>query len=423
MFSGSELKASLIAKFDKYNIGVRVAFLDGKDDHYASLAEIDLQDKVEVGCIMKGFVAILSSIAIQEKLLDLNTKAIVFFSDELTDENYAHHFSKTCLGHLLSHSCGVDDLVVDNTLYDECGFIDTKKIISTMQTAELIAPPGRIFSNSNLGFIFAASILEKLYNKKFKDILIEKLLHPLNIDLEDHREAEYICPATGANFVISISSLLSVIKLYLFDNPSLPSLKSILLDMLKSSFWYGVPIDPYENTQAGPGWYRFGDRCYGYSGYSRSAATVIKFIPDSKIIIIAIARKKFIAYSVIQTLFKDIFSEIDTPRMIKVMNVEPGCKINLTQYEGVYQNYKYIVKIQRFHGEDDASLEAFVSYKNIHRSGDGTIVQRYKLANNHLFVAKGSEAKIFSSLQFDYLIGDTKFKYVHMANLLFSRLE
>ncbi|MCE1189834.1 MAG: beta-lactamase family protein [Ignavibacteria bacterium] len=134
-------------------------------------------DQFHLGSCTKAITAALIGILVDEKKLDWNSTLIQLFPEysEIMREEY----KLVTVKQILSHTSGIER----TPSVDPVGNSLTEQRLSALKTTLQRYPvtlPGH-FSYSNLGYMVAASIAEKVTGQEYEKLLMDKLLTPLGI--------------------------------------------------------------------------------------------------------------------------------------------------------------------------------------------------------------------------------------------------
>lgn len=141
---------------------------------------ITVDDKLHIGSCTKAMTAVLMATLVQDKLLDWNTTLADAFPD-LSDMMHADYTSVT-ITQLLGHRAGLPA--------NPSWWQGTQGSDVVAQRAELVKrllskppqrKPGTTFMYSNLGYVVAGAIAEKITGKAWEALMQERVFVPLQI--------------------------------------------------------------------------------------------------------------------------------------------------------------------------------------------------------------------------------------------------
>jgi CubicO group peptidase (beta-lactamase class C family) len=146
---------------------------------------VKIDDRFHLGSDTKAFTSLLAGQFVEaRKLRWESTPADVF--PELKNHMNAE-FAKITLEQLLSHSSGLTDrpalLDLMSRSYQQEGNMDEVRYWMVKETAPkaLAHPRGSQFDYSNLGYIIAGAMLERVGGKTWEELVEERIIEPLNL--------------------------------------------------------------------------------------------------------------------------------------------------------------------------------------------------------------------------------------------------
>ena len=143
-------------------------------------------DRFHLGSDTKAMTALLAAMMIEDgKLQWDSTLAQVF--PELAAGMDAQ-LQQVTLTQLLSHTSGLalDDQALDELMMKalmEDGNLDARRywMVQQMAALPLAAPPGSRFAYSNLGYIVAGAVIERVSGKTWEELMVERIFDPLGL--------------------------------------------------------------------------------------------------------------------------------------------------------------------------------------------------------------------------------------------------
>ena len=128
-----------------------------------------------IGSISKMFTTALIFKAIEENKLSLNQTIDKFFPD-------LKNADKITISNLLNHRSGIFSFTDDPDYKNWCTQPKTEdELLDIIRKGEAQFEPNNKAAYSNSNFILLTFILEKIYNKSYKELLTEKILEPLGL--------------------------------------------------------------------------------------------------------------------------------------------------------------------------------------------------------------------------------------------------
>nr|WP_255698693.1 serine hydrolase domain-containing protein [Yoonia sp. I 8.24] len=132
-----------------------------------------------IGSITKTFTAALAFMLAQDGLIDLDAPVIAYLSDDAADMDPS--WREITLTQVLSHKAGLrpnPDRASMRALYNEA--LNHYQFLSACWRAPLPPKPGT-FRYSNIGYIFAAHVLEAVSGQSWEDLLRNRIVAPLGL--------------------------------------------------------------------------------------------------------------------------------------------------------------------------------------------------------------------------------------------------
>lgn len=143
-------------------------------------APFTVDDKVHIGSCTKAMTATLVGILIDEGKLTWDTKIIDVFP-EFADQIHEDYQTVT-ISHLLSHYAGVPENVSWRELGTEAPLPEQRlTMMRQVFFKKPDHPPGRTYLYSNVGFVAAGAMLEKITGQPWEDLITSRLFEPLEM--------------------------------------------------------------------------------------------------------------------------------------------------------------------------------------------------------------------------------------------------
>lgn len=144
---------------------------------YGGAANVTINDQFHLGSCGKAFTAALMGVLVDEGLVAWNTTLPEIFPEY--NDIIRAEYREVAVKNLLSHSAG---FMRDSDIRPESGAVKDQRL-EIMKWA-VKQPPvvqrGTVLY-SNLGFLIAGSIIEKLTGRNYEELLLEKVIKPLGI--------------------------------------------------------------------------------------------------------------------------------------------------------------------------------------------------------------------------------------------------
>ncbi len=178
------------------------------------LVRSDLEDalsvdtRVNIGCVVKNLTALLIAIAASDGLLDFEDDVARYLPE------YAGINGMLRIRHLLSNSHGLDGSLLESVPYRNDEYIDAALICREVRKAPTLFRPGTMYYYWGfVGHWIAAAIIERIYQRRFLDLLRDNILQHIDLSARQNSGA-YICPASGG-VDLSARELLRLCRIHL----------------------------------------------------------------------------------------------------------------------------------------------------------------------------------------------------------------
>ncbi len=134
--------------------------------------------KFRIGSLTKSFTSMLIMQLVHERKLKLDDKISVHLDYYRTDTG-----DKVSVMNLLTHTSGISNFkgIKNPELYSDKLEYKLSDYISRFCMGDLESEPGTAFVYSNKGYIILGAIIESITKKSFSEVLIEKILVPLEM--------------------------------------------------------------------------------------------------------------------------------------------------------------------------------------------------------------------------------------------------
>ena len=145
---------------------------------------VTINDHFHIGSDSKAFTALLAGQFVQEGKLQWNTTPADVFPELKPAMNA--EFAKVSLEQLLSHSSGLSDKSLVDLIYrsyQQDGNMDEVRYWMVKQTASapLDHARGSKFDYSNLGYVIAGAMLERVGHESWEELVEARIFKPLNL--------------------------------------------------------------------------------------------------------------------------------------------------------------------------------------------------------------------------------------------------
>lgn len=145
---------------------------------------VTIDDKFHLGSDSKAFTALLAGMYVQAGKLQWDSTLGEIFPE--LKEKMDSEFAKITVEELLSHSSGLTDSALDDLLtrsYQQEGNMDNVRywIVEDMAPRPLDHARGSKFSYSNLGYVIAGAVLERLSGKTWEELVEVRIADPMGL--------------------------------------------------------------------------------------------------------------------------------------------------------------------------------------------------------------------------------------------------
>lgn len=317
-----------------------------------------------VGSITKMFTAILFAQMFEKNKVELNETLSNYFP-QVPNSN------KITIKHMLNHTSGLQDYVVKQDSLYTWLFKPVKQedIMTEIIRQGVAFEPGDSMSYSNGAYYLLARILEQKYQKKFNDIVSEKIINPLGLkstlglDVENNylnstksyekkngqweEMAEFYFPnVSGVGDILSTANDLNVFVQALFSEQLIKL--STLKEMLPvNNDWFGMGIMkvPFYEYVA-----------YGHGGDTTGTHSVTSYNPNNKLAVSYIINGENYPTNQFAIGLLNIIYDKDF-ELPEFKEYKPEKRF-LEKYEGTYGAAGFPVKIKIYFEENQLKAQA-----------------------------------------------------------------
>lgn len=143
-------------------------------------------DRFHLGSDTKAMTALLAAMMIEDGKLQWDSTLAQVFPELATGMDA--QLQQVTLTQLLSHTSGLalDDQALGELMMKalmEDGNLDERRywMVQQMAALPLAAPPGSRFAYSNLGYIVAGAVIERVSGKTWEELMVERIFDPLGL--------------------------------------------------------------------------------------------------------------------------------------------------------------------------------------------------------------------------------------------------
>jgi CubicO group peptidase (beta-lactamase class C family) len=147
---------------------------------------VTLNDRFHIGSDTKAMTALLAGMLVEEGKLRWDITPAEVFPDWAPGMDAG--FKSATLAQLLSHSAGVPTdnegmgELIDQAL-SQSGNLDALRgrLVRELSKKPLASPPGARFEYSNMGYVTAGAMLERVTGKTWEELIVERVFTPLGL--------------------------------------------------------------------------------------------------------------------------------------------------------------------------------------------------------------------------------------------------
>lgn len=365
------ISGNLDELLQRYNIpGVAVGvWLDGEEFHVARglanrTARIEATTDTIwlIGSITKVWTTTLIMQMVEQGVIDLDATVHSYLPDLVLSDPAA--LETITVRHLLTHTNGITgDYFPDTGRGDDA----VARCIATLPEVPQLHQPGEMFSYSNIGFILAGHLIERLTGHTWDQVIRERLLEPLGTSgfctLPEeailHRVGVGHTPNADGDLVpgqmwpevrsggpagftpwATTADLLRFARLHLnggIADSGERLLSSESVALMQEQHVESVPSNAYEGDGWGLGWAR-----HRYSnnepvvGHNGGAAAVLRVLPERNCAIASLTNAPMgmlVGHRIIDAIIGELFGLHIPPA--PEPTAKPG---DLSRYEGTYRH-------------------------------------------------------------------------------------
>lgn len=261
----------------------------GKDD-IENNKKSTILTKYRIGSISKTFTATLIFKAIEENKLTLNQTIDKYFP-------IIANAKKITIGNLLNHRSGIHNFTNDNDYLEYNTLPKTEEeMLAIIAKGKSDFEPNSKAEYSNSNFVLLSYILEKIYNRKYSEILLETIVKPLGlkntyfggkINLQNDECLSYSYsdkwekePETdmsipmGAGGIVSNPTDLVIFIENLFNGKIISEKSLVQMKTIQDKYGMGLFKTPF--------YHKIG---FGHTGGIDGFGSVLSYFPDHKLAI------------------------------------------------------------------------------------------------------------------------------------------
>jgi len=138
---------------------------------------VDINTVFRLGSVSKGFASVLTGVVAQDSLLHWDDNVVQFLPEfSLRSKEQTQHLT---IRHILSHTTGLPYHTYTNLV--ESGK-DLETLLGRLQSVQLIAKEGEVYSYQNVAYSLIAEILRSATEKSYEELIRESIFTPLHMN-------------------------------------------------------------------------------------------------------------------------------------------------------------------------------------------------------------------------------------------------
>jgi len=148
---------------------------------------IGIHSVFRIASVSKGFASVLAGVLVKEKILDWDDKVIKYLPEfDLKDSTTTQDLT---IRHILSHTSGLTPHAYDNLIEANIPF---EKIMTRLKEVNVHCKAGECYGYQNTVYSLIGAIIESVTNKKYVDLLREKITQPMGMNDVSFSQKELI---------------------------------------------------------------------------------------------------------------------------------------------------------------------------------------------------------------------------------------
>lgn len=363
--------------------------------------------KFRVGSISKMFTATLVFKTIEEKKLTLDQTIDAYFTD-------IKNANKITIDNLLNHRSGIHSFTDDaDYLTWNTKPISEKELVAKIAQGNSEFEPDSKSRYSNSNYALLTIILEKIYKKPYKELILTKIARPLGLkntyyggktNLENHecnsysykdkwvKEAETdMSVPLGAGAVVSNPEDLTKFIENLFAGKIISVISLKRMTMIKDGYGMGIFQYPFYDR-----------KLYGHTGGIDGFASFLAICPEDNVSVAVVSNgTNFGLNNIMLCALSCYYNKPFEIPSFKTITLNPE---DLDKYLGEYSSKQLPLKITftknrnrliaQGSGQPSFGLEA--AETDVFKSADGSIVIEFKPSDGQMVLKQGGGTFTFS---------------------------
>ena len=368
---------------------VLVGFFFGGESSHALVSDVaDMQAPfvMPAGCLAKLFTATLAKDACAAGWFNRAD----LLADLLATAAKRDALAGVTIRHLLEHTHGLDDSMIDRAPLRLDGFIDTDGLLTQLSAVQRLAAPGELYSYANVGAWLIAALLERCSGQRYEVLLRDRLLAPLNIAAQ--RRAD-VCPSLGGTLAVSVVDMLEFLRRHGLGSPEQwpgDGQPGVIDEIVPLPGWNALERGVYL------GWKYHGGGWFGHNSTWPGASALVRVQPQRGIALV-IASRDQPASLVAAKLFGRLLPELVDLRIPQPLSADETRHLDLRRYIGVYRSAARSVSISKFRSGLRLNAHRLDSGgTRVGRSVDATL----RAARDNVFFTQPADTESFPYVQF-----------------------
>jgi hypothetical protein len=300
-------------------------------------ADSDAAFEVNAGCLAKVLTATLVCQLISEGTLGLTDEVLHYLP--LREARFRKLLEAVTVEQLLNHTHGLDDSALEALPREEKGTIDLPGLLEILSRGERLSPAGALYNYGSAGACLAAAVLEQRTGCRYPDVLVQRALSPLGLELRPDPTDEAgakgtVNPATGG-IMLPFEGILRFLTFHLEGGPSRrgPALPLMFASSAPLPGW-----SPAE-TAVARGWKGFRGGWFGHNANLPDWSVITRLHPAHRIaLLVAVRTSLDAAFPVMAELLGEALPDLATVSIPTLLNPQQRQRLERQKYVGPFVN-------------------------------------------------------------------------------------
>ena len=342
------------------------------------------QHRIPAGCIAKSLTASMLAEAVATRHLGWSDPVC----EVLTLSGSAQRKLRgVTVRHLLDHTHGLDASSIEEVPWGSDGFIDVERVCNGLD-ARPIALPGTLYSYSNAGCWFAGAVLERTYGKSYATLVLEHYGVPAEA-APGTALPDRVCPATGADLVLTLTQWLSFASRHL-DDPTGPSTTLAPLRAMQT------PLPGWHPSEKGIclGLKYYGGGWFGHNSLLSERTAALRLNPTERIALFVAVESQGAAVLALAGLFGRSLPEFADLKPLRPLEAEQRQGIQYACHVGSYSQARKRLVVGM---TNEATLELTCIETS---ASDRCVPTRIRPTRQGVFIPESTHDEEFPFVQF-----------------------